>query len=42
MFATAVGLVRYAAGNAAESCRPVESLVDKVGSKLKNLVAQFY
>lgn len=42
MFATAVGLVRYAAGHAAENCRPVESLVDKVGSKLKNLVAQFY
>lgn len=42
MFATAVGLVRYAAAQAAENHRQVESLVDRIGSRLKNLVAEFF
>jgi cell division protein FtsA len=42
MFATAVGLVRYAAHHSAENHRQVESLVDKLGARLKNLVAEFF
>lgn len=42
MFATAVGLVRYAAGEVAENHRQVESLVDRIGGRLKNLVAEFF
>jgi cell division protein FtsA len=42
MFATAVGLVRYAAGQAVENHRQMETLVDKVGVRLKNLVAEFF
>lgn len=42
MFATAVGLVWYAAGQAAENHRQMETLVDKVGVRLKNLVAEFF
>jgi len=41
MFATVVGLVHYAAGQEAENHRPVEKIIDKLGAKLKNLVAQF-
>jgi hypothetical protein len=42
MFATAVGLVRYAAHHSAENHRQVESLVDKLGARLKNLAAEFF
>jgi cell division protein FtsA len=42
MFATVVGLVRYAAHHSAENHRQVESLVDKLGARLKNLVAEFF
>ena len=43
MFATAVGLVLHAAeGGGGENHRQVESFVDKMGSKLKNLVAEFF
>jgi len=43
MFATAVGLVLHAAkGGGGENHRQVESFVDKMGSKLKTLVAEFF
>ena len=42
MFATAVGLVRVAATNENETTVPRQSLVDRMSSKLKNLVAEFF